>query len=774
MTSRDIHALVRRLDIDQKIAQLQGLSVYELGFVTQAGSGGGWDFTRLPELRPHGVGHLSMVWLLDADLSVFQRLLGELQEQSREISPFGIGALVHGEGVNGFLHESGTQFPTAWAQAATFAPELTKACAAITSAEMRQANVHLCFSPVLDVARDPRWGRVHETYGEDPELISQMGVAFVQGINGVHGDTGVTAVAKHFTGYGASEGGLNQAAAQLGRRAVRDVYAEPFRRAIAEAGLDSVMNSYNEIDGIPAAADPWLLSDLLRGELGLPGAVVSDYDSISMLLKTYHTATSPAEAAAQALHAGLDVELPNNEIFSSLGEALKEGLIQEADLDRAVTRVLRVKQRLGLIPELAPPTKPAAPSGKEPNQHLGQDVAEQAIVLLQNDGGLPLDVTGRDVVVVGPAADEIRIHFGAYTAVANREVPLGIAEIMSGRVPEQVFTDLFQVRFPGIEPAFEAHARQLYPEARTVLDALRARHPHVRYESLGSLDDSKPVDVDAVRDAVGEADVVIAVVGERTGWVGNNTAGEGQSSAQLRLPGNQDALLAALARTGRAVVTVVVSGRPLLLADAAAVSSAMLLAPLLGQYAGDAIARVLTGKVNPSGKLPSTFPRTTGQLPLYHGHHYGSGYEHPTGMRHGYGDLADNGPLFAFGHGLSYTTFSLELEHVGFDAERTAIQATCTVANTGTRAGATVVQLYGRDEAATVVRPVRQLLAFQRVKLAPGERRGLTFDVPAARLAYTQPDGTRGVEPGEVTVLAAFASDDVRGTGSVLLPAVSA
>ncbi|MGC7101778.1 glycoside hydrolase family 3 N-terminal domain-containing protein [Amycolatopsis lurida] len=772
MTSRDLDALVRRLDVDQKIAQLQGLSVYDLGLVDQAATGRSWDFGRLPELRPHGVGHLSMVWLLDPDPAVFQQLVAELQERARELSPFGIGALVHGEGVNGFLHESGTQFPTAWAQAATFAPELTMACAAVTSAEMRQAGTQLCFAPVLDVARDPRWGRVHETYGEDPELISRMGIAFVRGINGEHGESGVAAVAKHFTGYGASEGGLNQAASPLGRRTIRDIYAEPFRRAITEAGLELVMNSYNEIDGIPAAADPWLLTDLLRGELGLPGAVVSDYDSIGMLVKTYHTATRPAEAAAQALRAGLDVELPSNENFSALGEALKEGLIDEEDLDRAVTRVLRLKQRFGLIPELAPPSPLARPA-TEPDRRLGQDIAERAIVLLQNDGTLPLGTSAQDILVVGPAADEIRIHFGAYTDVANREVPLGLAEIMAGRVPEQVFTDLFQVRFPGIEPAFEEHARRLHPDVPTIFGALRERRPRVRYEKLGSLDaDAAPVDAETVRTAVGDADVVIAVVGERTGWVGNNTAGEGRTSAGLRLPGNQDALLAALAGTGKPVVTVVVSGRPLLLADAAAASSAVLLAPLLGQYAGAAIARVLVGEVNPSGKLPSTFPRVVGQLPLYHGHHYGSGYEHPTGLRHGYGDLDANGPLYAFGHGLSYTDFSLELGHTAISG--TTIQATCTVANTGTREGATVVQLYGRDEAASVVRPVRQLLEFERVELAPGEHRQVTFEVPAARLAYTRPDGSRGVEPGEVTVLAAFASDDIRGTATVLLPEVHA
>ncbi|WP_060886450.1 glycoside hydrolase family 3 N-terminal domain-containing protein [Streptomyces caniscabiei] len=787
----DVATLVARLDTEQKIAQLHCLSIYDLMDYTLPPTPDGiaaLDFDRVAGLRPHGVGHMAMTWLMSPDLMLFRRQMEDLQRNIREASPFGIGALMHGEGVSGLLHASGSQFPTAWAQAATFAPELTRRCAAVTSGEMQAAGIQLCFSPVLDVARDLRWGRIHETYGEDPELISQMGVAFVKGINGEHHDTGVTAVAKHFAGYAASEGALNQAVANLGRRTLVDVYAEPFRRAIDEAGLDSVMNSYNEIDGIPSVADRWLLTDFLRGELGLPGAVVSDYGSVDMLLHIYHTARTPAEAAAQALRAGLDVELPTNDMFGALGQALEDGLVDEADIDRAVTRVLTLKHRLGLIPEMTPPVRPV-PAHRDADRAeavadgLSRTIAEQAVVLLSNDGVLPLDLAAGRVVVVGPAADEVRIHFGAYTAVANHEMPLGIQEIINGRIPgidpeTAIFTDLFQPRLPGIDPLFEEAARRQHPEAPTVFGALQARNSDIRYAQLGSLADADaPVDADAVAAAVADADVVIAVVGERTGWVGNNTAGEGQTSALPGLPGNQDALLAALARTGRPVVTVVVSGRPLLLADAVEHSCAVLLAPLLGRHAGDAVAGAICGETNPSGKLPSTFPRTIGQVPMFHGHHYGSGYDHPTGTRHGYGDIPDNSPLFAFGHGLSYTDFSVELTGVAVVEDgqgRPLLEARCTVANTGARSGDTVVQVYARDEAAVIVRPVRQLLGFQRVSLEAGEKREIVVTAPVARLAYTSPDGTRGVEAGDVTVMAALASDDIHGSSTVQVPAVTA
>ncbi|MFK0021179.1 glycoside hydrolase family 3 N-terminal domain-containing protein [Streptomyces sp. NPDC090798] len=767
----DIRRLVSRLTLEQKVAQISGLSAADLFTAQSEGSGPAVDARRILDVRPHGVGHLSLAWFLGHDADSMRGLLAQIQYVVREVSPFGIGALVHNEGINGFLHASGSQFPTAWAQAATWDPALVRRAAAVTSAHMLDAGIQLMFAPVMDINRDPRWGRVHETYGEDPELAAQMSVAFVRG---AQHEPGVLATGKHFLGYGASEGALNQAVTQLGRRALTDEYAEPFRRAIAEAGLSSVMNSYNEIDGVPVAANRWLLTEFLRETLGFDGLVVSDYDSVTMLRTHHRTARTEGEAAVQALSAGLDVELPGNSHFASLTDEVAAGRLDEKVIDLAVTRVLTTKARVGLIPDFGPRPAPAVRPDRAEAAEVRRAMAARSTVLLQNDGILPLTPGERRIVVVGPAADELRIHFGAYTSVAGAEMPLGMMTVMEGKVPgidpaTFNFTDIFTTRIPGIDPTFEGVTRDLHPEAPTVLDAVRELDAKIEYVSLGRFEADGSLDAGIVRAAVADADLVLAVLGERTGWVGNNTAGENQTTASPSLPGDQEDLLEYLAATGKPLVTVVVSGRPLLLEHAARASNAVLLAPLLGEEAGTAIAHTLFGLINPSGKLPSTFPRHLGQIPLYHGHHHGSGYEHPTGTRHGYGDLDTQGPLYAFGHGLSYTTFEVTLDerdHGDDGDDRPAVEladgvirARLTVTNTGAVDGETVVQLYARDEFASVVRPVRQLIAFTRVGVAAGETRSVVLEAPIERLHYTLTDGRRGIEPGDVTVLAGLAAD---------------
>ncbi|GAA3219765.1 glycoside hydrolase family 3 N-terminal domain-containing protein [Actinocorallia longicatena] len=769
----EITDLVSRLTLEQKAAQLTGFSAAELIIRDGSTPGPLPDPSRIAALRPHGVGHLSLAWFLGWDATSLREALASIQEAVREVSPFGIGALVHNEGINGFLHAYAAQFPTAWAQAATWDPGLVERSASITSAHARDAGVQLLFAPVMDISRDPRWGRVHETYGEDPELAARMSVAYVRGVQGDDLEKGVLAAGKHFLGYGASEGGLNTAITQLGLRALVDEYAEPFRRAIAEAGLVAVMNSYNEIDGIPSAASRWLLTDLLRGQLGFDGLVVSDYDAVNLLRTAYRTAADEGAAAVQALTAGLDVELPSAVNFTAITTEVESGRLEEKVVDLAVARVLTAKARAGLIPAFTRPraTEPV-PVDAGQAAEIRKAIAARSLVLLDNDGTLPLASTGLRVVVTGPAADELRIHFGAYTSVSQSEMPLGMRAVMSGQVPgvdpaKFVFTDLFQTRLPGFDPVFEAEAHKIHPEAATIVEALRAHDPKIEFVPLGGFEAERPLDAAAVRDAVSDADLVIAAVGERTGWVGNNTAGEGQSTASPALPGDQEELLTLIAAEGKPLVTVVVSGRPLLLGPAAEASNALLLAPLLGEEAGPAIAAALFGAVNPSGKLPSTFPRSAGQIPIYHGHHHGSGYAHPTGTRHGYGDLPTQGPLYAFGHGLSYTSFALDGDAAYDDGK---VLTRIRVRNTGPADGETVVQVYARVEHATVVRPVRQLLQFERVPLTAGESRTLTLEAPLERLHYTLPDGRRGLEAGDVTVLAGFGSDDIRWTTTLTLP----
>ncbi|WP_223690691.1 glycoside hydrolase family 3 N-terminal domain-containing protein [Leifsonia poae] len=768
-----IRSILRGLSLEQKVAQLTGMFVTDLfGPPSAPGESFGIATERLHTIRPHGVGHLSMAWFLGSTAHDLRSGIDRVQAGVREVTPFGMGALVHNEGINGFLHDSGTQFPTAWAQAATWDPELISRASTVTADHMRETGVQVLFAPVLDLARDPRWGRVHETYGEDPELVAQIAAAFVRGVHSSDASPRVLAGGKHFVGYGASEGGLNQAITQLGRRALTDEYAEPFRRAIREAGLEVVMDSYNEIDGVPSVSDPWLLTDLLRDQLGFRGMVVSDYDAINMLRTVYHTAKTEQEAAAQSLSAGMDVELPSDTNFVHLTAAVEAGRVSEEFVDRAVLRVLRVKELVGLIPGSSVASSSTTAPDRAAGAAIRSAIAERAVVLLQNDGVLPLSPASGRVLVTGPAADELRIHFGAYTSVSNMEMQLGHLALRSGDIPgidpeTFNFTDIFQARMPGIEPRFETKTRELHPEAATLVDALSETDAAVTFAPCGGFSDDDPIDPRRIDEAVADADVVIVAVGERTGWVGNNTAGEGQSTADPTLPGHQTALVEAIAATGTTVVTVVVSGRPLVIPRVAAASNAVLLAPLLGEVAGRTIADALYGRVNPSGHLPTTFPRSAGQIPIYHGHHYGSGYDHPTGTRHGYGDLADPSPLYPFGHGLSYSRFAIEPNGVHASITDDLIRIGCTVTNTSDREGETVVQLYARDEAASIVRPVRQLLAFSRVRVAPGERIELTLVAPVERLHYTMADGSRGIEPGEVALLVGSSSTDVRFQTSV-------
>ncbi|MFF5965133.1 glycoside hydrolase family 3 N-terminal domain-containing protein [Streptomyces collinus] len=782
----DIRTLVSRLDLDQKIGQIQGvvpMDLVDFAKFTEPGAevpdlakGFPYDIDRLPLVRPHGVGHLSLGQQLTQDMVELRRDLAHFQDVQRELAPFGIGTLVHAEGVSGFVHPQGHQFTTPWGQAASWDPSVSNTVGRMAAQEARSVGIHLFFSPVLDLARDIRWGRVHETYGEDAELVTRMALGFIRGVQGDDVDSGILATGKHFLGYANSLGALNQAATQLGRRELVDVHAEPFRRAIAEAGLSVIMNSYNDIDGIPAAANRWLLTDLLRDQLGFEGLVVSDYDSLTMLHTTYRIAPTPGHAAGRALEAGIDVELPGNAMTSGLRQLIEDGTFPEEILDRAVTNVLEFKDRLGLVPDIRPARPAAAPEsfdGSAADRHA-REVANASVTLLANDGVLPLTAGAAKIAVVGGAADEIRVHFGAYSNVSEAEMAKAIQLIATGALPgvsasPDVFPDLFQTRLPGIEPIFEERARELNPEALTVIEALRALDPSVRFHSLSSLDvDAPALDPAAVAAAVADADVVIAVVGERTGWAGNNHAGEGRTTANPTLPGNQNELIGILGDLGKRIVTVVVSGRPLLLEPVHEASAAVLLAPLLGPVAGPTIADVLYGAVEPSGRTPSTFPRHVGQIPLYHGHPMGSGNDHPSLPRHGYVDLPDSSPLYPFGHGLSYTTFDLALGDVS--VEEGTLKVAAEVHNLGERSGSAVIQLYVRDEGASVVRPVRQLVDFARVPLDGSASGKVEFAVPLERLAYTWIDGRRGVEAGEVAVLLGLSSADIRAEASVEVP----
>lgn len=695
------------------------------------------------------------------------RTLARLQADVVAAGRFGIPAIAHEECLTGMEAWTATAFPTPLAWGASFDPDLVGAVARTIGATLRSVGVHQGLAPVLDVTRDARWGRTEETIGADPYLVGSIGAAYVAGLE----SAGVVATVKHFAGYSASRGARNLAPVSMGHREFADVILPPFEMALRIGGARAVMHSYADVDGVPAAADTDLLTGLLRDELGFTGMVVADYYGVSFLELLHGVAADPAEAAALALAAGVDVELPAIRCYGEpLLAAVRDGRVPESLVDRAVRRVLRCKCELGLLdPDWsADPTggpveatvtaaTPGTPSANGANsaadpvgsvdldppeaRALARRLATESVILLANDGpALPLDPTAR-IAVVGPLADDPLAFLGCYT--------------------------------------FPRHVGYQHPDVGTglaitpVLDALRAELPAARITHQPGCDvTSAGVSrIDAAARAARDADVVVAVLGDESGMFGRGTSGEGCDVETLRLPGVQPDLLAALVDTGVPVVLVLVTGRPYALGEFAGRLAAVVQAFLPGVEGGAAIAGVLSGRVNPSGRLPVEVPASPTAPPCY----LGARLAWRTDV-----SSVDPTPLYQFGHGLSYTTFGYrdlsirrvpggeraEADEIPTDGE---VEIGCTVANTGGRAGTEVVQLYLRDPVAQVVRPTRFLAGFARVALEPGQARRVTFRLHADRTAFHGRAGVRVVEPGVVEVEVGSSSAEPRLCGSFTL-----
>ncbi len=663
------------------------------------------------------------------------RALRELQAQVVAAGRFGIPAVAHEECLTGFATWTATVFPTPLAWGASFDPALVGEMAAAIGASMRAVGVHQGLSPVLDVTRDPRWGRTEETIGEDPYLAGSVGTGYVRGLQAA----GIQATLKHFAGYSASRAARNLAPVAIGRREFADVILVPFEMAL-RGGARAVMPSYTDIDGIPVSGDPGLLTWLLREELGFDGLVVSDYYAIAFLQTQHAVAATPGQAAALALEAGLDVELPSVACYGpALVSAVRDGLVPAGLVDRAAARVLRQKCDLGLLdpdwPGLEAAGRDVPDLDLDPPGHraLARRLAGESVVLLANsDAALPLRPDAR-IAVAGPLADDPLAFFGCYSMPRH----------LGGRYPE----------------AAEG------PPAATVLAALRAELPaatisHARGCAVRDPDRSGFAHAAA---HAREADVVVAVLGDEAGLFGRGTSGEGCDVADLRLPGVQEDLLRVLLAAGPPVVLVLVTGRPYAIGAVAGQLAAAVQAFFPGEEGGGAIAGVLSGRIVPSGRLPVEMPASAGGQP--------SSYLRPRLAGKHPGSSVDPTPLFAFGHGLSYTSFGysgLVIEPGEIATDGTAV-ISCTVRNTGDRAGAEVVQLYLSDPVAQVVRPERWLAGFARVPLEPGQARRVTFRLHADRTAFTGRAGTRVVEPGEIRVAIGGASDQLPLQGSLTL-----
>jgi len=666
-----------------------------------------------------GLGHLTRVYgTTPVSPSEGRRRLNELQGAVIDGNRWGIPAIAHEECLTGVTAWGATVYPTPLAWAASFDPATVRRMGERIGSDLRTLGVHQGLAPVLDVVRDYRWGRVEETMGEDPHVVSEIGTAYVEGVEAA----GAVATPKHFAGYAASRGARNHAPVSIGPREFADVILPPFERALQTAR--SVMNSYTDVDGIPAAADARLFTTLLRDEWGFAGTVVSDYWAIPFLHSMHRITQDERSAGILALRAGIDVELPHRMSYLGLVDAVEDGTIPEALVDRAVERVLRQKIELGLLDfEEAMPD--AVDLNSAENRTVARSLAERSIVLVRNEGVLPLPPPLRHVAVIGPVADDSACLFGCYSfpnhvLVHHPETPLGV-------------------------------------EAPTYLDAL-----------FESLDEAEIVAVEGTSVRGGEtagipaavaaaraADVAIVFVGDRSGMFGLGTSGEGCDVATLQLPGAQQQLVDAVIDSGTPVVLVVNSGRPYALGRAVDEAEAIVQVFLPGQEGARALAGVLTGRVNPSGRLPV-------QIPTLHAPQPGTYLAPPLALRSDGVSNLDPSPAFAFGHGLSYTTFSRRILDATASAptQHGEIALGVEVANTGTIRGADVVQIYASFAAPSVVQPVRRLIAFHRVEVDPGGSTVVEFRIPVEALAFTGTDLVRVVEPGSVSLHVAASADD--------------
>src|SRR5437762_2881797 len=744
---RRIDDLLSRMTLEEKVSQMLCLWQGKRAITDRDGR---LDPARAPKWFRIGVGRIERPGEAHGARAEAE-YTNAIQRWVKDSTRLGIPVLFHEEALHGLEAEQATSFPQAIALAGTWNPELVERVFAVAAAEARARGVHQVLAPVVDVARDPRWGRIEETYGEDPYLAARMGVAAVRGFQGTDalvGPSHVLATLKHMTGHGQPESGTNVGPAPYGERTLRDVFLYPFEVVIKEAGGRSVMPSYNEVDGIPSHANRWLLHDVLRGEWGFNGVIVSDWFAIAQLADLHHVAADHTEAARRALAAGVDVELRDVQAYGMLVDQVRQGRVAEATIDTAVRRLLRAKFELGLFENpLVDSDAADRISGADASRRLALDAARQAITLLKNDGGiLPLSVERLSrVAVIGPHAAEILL--GGYSGgprhtvsilegVRTRLGPRTTVEYAEGtRITEDsTFTREPQPHVGGTR----SHAR--WGADRVVL-ADSASNARRRAAAVALARRSQ---------------VAIVVVGDnemtsREAYAPNHLG----DRADLGLPGQQEELVRAVLATGTPTVLVLIHGRPLSIPALGSLVPAILDGWYLGQETGTAVAEALCGDINPGGKLPVTVARHVGQLPVF--------YNHKLSARRGY--LFDTTqPLFPFGYGLSYTTFAYANLRVApariGTRERTTVSVDVT--NTGARSGDEVVQLYVRDEVSWATRPVAELRGFRRVTLRPGETRAVTFEVGPEELAYRGPDMKRVVEPGRFDIMVGGNSVDVR------------
>ncbi|MBB4098830.1 glycoside hydrolase family 3 N-terminal domain-containing protein [Sphingomonas kyeonggiensis] len=746
-----VEDLLARMTLEEKVAQLVAIWEHKDRIQTAAGD---FDPAKASQAFPNGLGMVSRPsdrrgvtpaanGAAGAAVGVGNRnpadtatYINAAQKWALEKTRLGIPMIMHEEALHGLVAPGATSFPQSIALASTWDPGLLEKVFGVAASEARARGANLVLAPVVDVARDPRWGRIEETYGEDPYLVSEMGLAAIRGFQGTTlplARDKVFVTLKHMTGHGQPENGTNIGPASLGERTLREDFFPPFESAVTQLPVRAVMASYNEIDGIPSHANKWLLHDVLRGEWGFKGAVVSDYFAVRELVTRHKMFKDVKDAGARAIDAGVDVETPDGEGFNHLIELVREGKVSQGQIDNAVRRVLEMKFEGGLFENPYADVKTAAKKTNTPEAiALARQAARESVVLLKNSSGLlPLDATGiRKMAVIGTHARDTPI--GGYSDVPNHVVSVLEAMQTEGK-------GKFQVDYSEGVRLTEGHVwaqDKVVPTDAATNDKLRA---------------------DAVA-AAKDADVVVMVLGgnealSREAWADEHLG----DSDTLDLPGPQDQLAKEIFALGKPVVVILLNGRPYAVNYLAEKAPALIEGWYLGEQTGNALADVVFGRFNPGGKLPVSIARSVGQLPIY--------YNRKPTARRGY-LFGDTSPLYPFGYGLSYSSFEVGAPVLGTGTIGIADNVTVKVdvTNTGKRAGDEVVQLYVRDDEASVTRPLIELKRFQRVTLQPGEKKTVSFELTPKDLSLWNVAMKRVVEPGTFTISAGPNSVDLKST----------
>lgn len=764
-------ALLAEMSMEEKMAQVNCMFPFGENYD---------DMEKIAADTPFGIGEVSTLEM---------RRIGSLEEAAdwqrrvqktvMDNSPHRIPAIFHMEGLCGAFIQDTTSFPAGIGRGAGFDPELEEKVAGIVGRQEAACGITHVLAPVLDISRDSRMGRQGETYGEDPALASAMGAAYIRGIqSGETAGRRAESVAKHFLAFHNSQGGIHGTHSDTPVRLLREIYAKPFQAAVTEAGLMGIMPSYNSVDGEPVSASRTLLGGLLRGEMGFDGLCVSDYGAVGNVHYVQHVGETGTEAGLLCMEAGMDIEMPARVCYGTgLQEMFERGGADTALLDEAVLRILTAKFRMGLFEH------PFALAGEKLRETVcsGEDreislqSAKESLVLLKNDGILPIKEDKKKIALIGPHADCARKFFGGYTHLCMMESTCAIANSIAG-VSGVVQADAGEIKtVPGTNiqsdetEEFDAILRRQKPECRSLLEELQSRLPETEilyacgYPIAGA-DESR---FEEALQAVKEADLVILTLGGKHGTCSMASMGEGVDASNINLPPCQDAFIRKAAEAGKPLIGVHFDGRPISSDAADAYLNAILEAWSPAEAGAEAVADALLGKYNPGGRLPVSVAYHAGQIPIYYNHPNGSAWH--QGESIGFVNYVDlpHTPRYYFGHGLSYTAFAysdLRISESEIDAQG-SVRIAAAVTNAGECEGDEVVQLYLTDKYAGMTRPVKELAGFKRISLKPGQRKTVIFEVLASQMAFLDRDMRWKIEKGDIGVEIGSSSCDIRLTG---------